>query len=197
MGVVQGSGIDSDLNEKGQNQALSFFESYKNIVFDRIYISKLKRTFQSVQKFIDLGIPFEKHVGLNEISWGLREGKIPNSEDNLYYRELIGSWRKGETQLRTEEGESPEDVVARQKTVIEIIESRSHEKLILVCMHGRAIRIILAQLLKRPLSDMDFFKHQNLGLYMLGYDQDKKTYKILKNNDVSHLPKEMVSEFIH
>jgi probable phosphoglycerate mutase len=44
---------------------------------------------QSVQMFIDAGIPHESYAGLNEISWGAREGKMPNSFDNEYYRTLI------------------------------------------------------------------------------------------------------------
>ena len=59
LGIVQGSGVDSDLNETGIEQANAFFEHYKNISFDKIYTSKLKRSQQSVQQFIDLGIPYE------------------------------------------------------------------------------------------------------------------------------------------
>lgn len=42
LGMVQGSGIDSDLNALGQQQAQSFFEYYKDLNFDKIYTSKLR-----------------------------------------------------------------------------------------------------------------------------------------------------------
>ena len=35
MGIVQGSGIDSDLNETGILQARAFFETYRHITFNK------------------------------------------------------------------------------------------------------------------------------------------------------------------
>ena len=90
-GIVQGSGIDADLNDIGEAQALAFFESYQHVPFDKIYTSKLKRTTQSVQDFIALGIPVESHGGLNEISWGINEGQIPNSDNRESIRQLIAN----------------------------------------------------------------------------------------------------------
>jgi len=88
-GVVQGSGIDSDLNELGFLQARAFFDTYQDIEFDKIYTSKLRRTVQSVQEFINVGIPYEQFEGLNEISWGEKEGKIPNYLEDENYLEII------------------------------------------------------------------------------------------------------------
>jgi broad specificity phosphatase PhoE len=68
-GVVQGSGVDSDLNEMGRAQAMAFFQAYQHVPFQKIYISGLKRTYQTVESFIELGMPYEKLTGLNEISW--------------------------------------------------------------------------------------------------------------------------------
>ena len=45
-GVVQGSGIDADLNELGQKQAEAFFAHYQDLPIDKIYTSALKRTHQ-------------------------------------------------------------------------------------------------------------------------------------------------------
>ena len=41
-GVVQGSGIDSDLNEMGRAQAMAFFQAYQHVPFAKLYISGLK-----------------------------------------------------------------------------------------------------------------------------------------------------------
>ena len=72
--MVQGSGIDAPLNETGLQQAEAFYQKYKNMSFDKIYVSNLIRTEQSVQKFIDKGIPYESLDDLREISWGIQEG---------------------------------------------------------------------------------------------------------------------------
>jgi broad specificity phosphatase PhoE len=187
QGVVQGSGVDSDLNEMGLAQAEAFFQKYQHIPFDKVYTSALKRTHQSVRKFIEKNIIWEQHHGLNEISWGVREGKIPNSRDNEYYKILIDSWIAGKTDMPSEGGESPQDVIARQIPVIELILSRPEEKTVLLAMHGRAIRILLTYLLERPLYEMDTFDHANLCLYKLIYDYNTKKFTVEIACDVSHL----------
>jgi broad specificity phosphatase PhoE len=37
-----------------------FLNKYKTIPFDKIYVSNLKRTLQTIQPFIELEIPFQK-----------------------------------------------------------------------------------------------------------------------------------------
>lgn len=192
-GVVQGSGIDSDLNELGFLQAKAFFDAYQHLEFDKIYTSKLRRTVQSVQEFINLGIPYEQFEGLNEISWGEKEGKVPNYQEDEKYLEIIANWSKGKTDIPAAKGgETPEQVVARQKTAFERIIEQTDEKLILVAMHGRAIRILLTHLLNLPLSAMDSFAHSNLCLYQLSYSYETKKYTILKANDTTHLTELLV-----
>lgn len=186
-GVVQGSGIDSDLNEVGHAQAEAFFEAYQHVPFDKIYTSKLRRTVQSVQPFIDSGIPFEQLAGLNEISWGNQEGKMPDYQNDDYYKNLIKNWQNGNTSLKTDNGESPEDVMRRQKEAFVHILSKTEEETILVAMHGRAIRILLAWITRQPLSQMDTFEHSNLCLYKLTYSYEKGTFEIEVSNDTTHL----------
>ncbi|MCC9165502.1 histidine phosphatase family protein [Pontibacter harenae] len=186
-GVVQGSGIDSVLNSTGQRQAELFFEQYKDVPFDKVYTSALQRSVQSVQGFIDLGIPHEKHAGLNEISWGTREGTRMTPEEDAYYFDMLQRWTNGETSVCIEGGESPEVVAARQRPVVDLILSRPEEETILICMHGRAMRILLCVLLNYPLSCMEEFEHQNLCLYRLDYTGTM--FQVKSYCDVEHLAK--------
>jgi len=165
--IVQGSGIDASLNDKGRAQAKAFYEAHKNVAFDKVYISNLKRTAESVRQFIDDGIPYERLVGLNEISWGAREGVPFDNETNRYYYGILEKWQQGETTLPVEDGESPEQVAIRQRVAMRHIMSQPNEHKVLICMHGRAMRILLAHLFNYPLSNMDIFEHRNLGLYRL------------------------------
>jgi broad specificity phosphatase PhoE len=66
--IVQGSGVDTDLNDRGRQQAQAFFERYKEVPFQKVYTSALKRTHQSVKGFLELGLPHMQLAGLNEIS---------------------------------------------------------------------------------------------------------------------------------
>jgi broad specificity phosphatase PhoE len=187
LGVVQGSGVDSPLNEWGEAQATAFFNAYQHVPFDKIYTSALQRTHQSVRRFIKLGIPHESYAGLNEISWGIREGKEPNIGDNNYYRTLVQAWQRGEVAMAAEGGESPEDVRARQIPVIETVLSRPHERNILIAMHGRAIRVLLTALFDQPLVKMDEYEHSNLCLYRINYSYETKLFELEVSNDITHL----------
>ena len=184
-GIVQGSGVDASLNATGRAQAKAFFDAHHSISFDKIYTSKLKRSIESVDLFIREGIPHETHSGLNEISWGTKEGQAITADEDKYYHWMLEQWQHGKTNLRIEGGESPEDVAARQKAVIDLILSRPDEKTVLVCMHGRAMRIFLCQLLNYPLKSMDLFEHSNLCLYQLQFTGSM--FVVEKNSDTSFL----------
>jgi probable phosphoglycerate mutase len=186
-GVVQGSGIDADLNELGQSQAAAFFAHYQDLPIDKIYTSALRRTHQSVKGFIDKGLPWEQHAGLNEISWGSKEGKSPNTEDDLYYKNLTKTWREGNIHVQSDAGESPVEVLERQKPVVELLLSRPEEKTILIAMHGRAMRVLLTYLFDAPLHHMDKYAHQNLCLYHLQYEYAIQGFRLIKGNCVIHL----------
>ena len=183
--IVQGSGVDTDLNDHGRSQSRLFFEAYKHIPFDKVYTSALKRSQQSVQQFLDLGIPHEALAGLNEISWGVKEGHRVTIEEDKYYHHMLNEWQHGRTSLRIEGGESPEDVVKRMKPAVDHILRNEDEKTILICMHGRAIRILLCYLLNYPLRSMDMFDHANLCLYVLNFTGSM--FNVEKYNDKSHL----------
>ncbi|MGR3810084.1 histidine phosphatase family protein [Jiulongibacter sp. NS-SX5] len=186
-GIVQGSGIDSSLNETGQKQAEAFFSAYQDMPFETVYTSALKRTHQSVAGFLNKGLPHAILTGLNEISWGHKEGKKPDPKDDSSYFELIDRWRNGETHLPFAGGESPDEVAARQKIAIDTILEQKSEELVLVAMHGRAMRILLTWLSDLPLSEMDCFHHQNLCLYKVEYDYTTEKFTILESNNTEHL----------
>jgi broad specificity phosphatase PhoE len=94
-GIVQGRGIDADLNERGRSQGLAFFEKYKDRPFDKIYTSSLVRTHQTVAKFIEKGIPWEQLSGLDELAWGKYEGLKSTPELRVDFKKLIENWSLG------------------------------------------------------------------------------------------------------
>jgi probable phosphoglycerate mutase len=183
--IVQGSGVNSCLNQTGLDQAACFFQKYQQIPFNKVYTSALQRTVQSVQSFIDLGIPHEAHASLNEICWGKKEGKKVQPDDDDEYTRLILDWTSGNLEARIEGGESPGEVAARMDTFIDLMLSRPNEKTILVCMHGRAMRVLLCRLLHYPIQHMDLFEHHNLCLYQIFYTGSMFT--IRQHKDISHL----------
>lgn len=183
-GIVQGSGVDSSLNQNGQQQTLDFYKAYKDHGFDRLYTSALKRTHQTVHQFIDGGLPWEVLKDLNEISWGKHEGEPITPEEDKYYQWMLKQWQLGDTSHKIEGGECPDEVAVRLKRALDVILS-SPQKNILVCMHGRAMRIMLCLMLNYPLKSMDLFEHQNACVYELQFTGTM--FHVLKHNEVSHL----------
>lgn len=185
QGIVQGSGIDASLNATGNAQAEAFFRAYGDIDFSVVHTSQLNRSKESVAGFIKKGIPHEVHAALNEISWGNREGQRITPEEDEYYHWLLDQWQNGKTSIAIEGGESPDDVARRQKPFVDMLRSMSSGLPILICMHGRAMRVLLCQLLNYPLRCMDMFQHRNLCLYLL--HRTKAQFVVEAYDNTEHL----------
>ena len=180
-GIIQGSEVDSDINDVGESQANSFYEYYKNINFDKIYVSDLKRTFQTIRRFTENGSSYEKLKEFNEISWGVNQGKSDDLED---YAELIDTWLAGNLDNKFEEGESPNEMSVRLVKGFNKVLDDDHDT-VLLCIHGRALRILLSKIIDNDLTKMDKYVHSNTGLYILEYKNGK--YEILGSNLREHL----------
>lgn len=184
-GIVQGRGVNSPLNENGFKQAQAFFEAYKHVPFDKIYTSTLLRTKQTVEAFVQLGIPTEELVGLDEISWGIYEGQEQNEDIMRGFDDLVRAWRNNELDAAVERGESPNALIMRQKEAIAYMLNQADEKTVLVCMHGRALRILLCHLTEISACKMDDFPHTNTALYILEYADGK--FRIVDHYNTKHL----------
>lgn len=180
-GIIQGSEVDSDINDVGESQANSFYEYYKNINFDKIYVSDLKRTFQTIRRFTENGSSYEKLKEFNEISWGINQGKSDDLED---YARLIDTWLAGNLDNKFEEGESPNEMSVRLVKGFNKVLDDDHDT-VLLCIHGRALRILLSKIIDNDLTKMDKYVHSNTGLYILEYKNGK--YEILGSNLRNHL----------
>ena len=180
-GIIQGSEVDSDINDVGESQANSFYEYYKNINFDKIYVSDLKRTFQTIRRFTEKGSSYEKLKEFNEISWGVNQGKSDDLED---YARLIDTWLAGNLDNKFEEGESPNEMSVRLVKGFNKVLDDDHDT-VLLCIHGRALRILLSKIIDNDLTKMDKYVHSNTGLYILEYKNGK--YEILGSNLRDHI----------
>lgn len=184
LGMVQGNGIDAPLNEKGEWQAGRFFEQYRDVPFQKIYVSPLQRTRQTVAGFAQKGIPVEVLPGLREISWGIQEGVAFTPETSTMYQQTCERWKNGDLTARIEGGDTPPELAELQQVAFQRILS-CPEELVLICTHGRAIRIMLCWMLGYPLTMMDSFEHTNTGLYVLHHTGSQ--FQVRVSNEVSHL----------
>lgn len=183
--VVQGSGIDSDLNETGREQARRFYESFQHVNFDAVYVTELKRTHQTVAHFTEkYGTPIIIPE-FNEINWGILEGQDPTPERYNHFLEISAKWKQGDYLAAVEGGESPINMYKRQQIGLQKIMNDPHET-VLICMHGRAMRSFLCLLTDNPLMNMDQFPHENTGLYVLEHTGNH-LFQISIFNHTEHL----------
>ncbi len=184
-GIVQGRGVDSPLNETGRRQAEAFYAYYHDVNFDKIYTSTLIRTHQTVAPFLRKGIPFEQLSGLDEIGWGVYEGQEQTPEIEKGFLELTTRWRNGELDVCVEQGETPNQLLARQRGALQRIISMPDEENVLVCMHGRAMRVFLCLLVNQDVALMDDFPHTNTALYKVRYSGQE--FSIEDAYNIEHL----------
>lgn len=122
--------------------------------------------------------------GFDEISWGNQEGVEPTSEATQLYAQTISHWRNGNLEVNVGGGESPIEVMERQRTAMKnVLDDDGHN--VLICMHGRAMRILLCWLLNYPLNYMDGFPHQNCSYYSLIYNGE--SFLLKDFNETTHL----------
>ncbi len=184
QGIVQGSGVNSSLNENGRLQALKFFQKYKNIPFDYVYTSTLKRTQESVQHFINQGITWRVRGELREIGWGIHEGKKATKESAEQYKDLINKWKNGNLEAKLEKGESAASMVSRLNKFITEIKNTDFNRA-LICSHGRTLRCLMCLLNNDDLREMENYHHWNTSLYIVELKDD--IFKIRLRNDLTHL----------
>ncbi len=182
-GIVQGRGINSPLNDTGRKQAEAFYVYYRSVRFDKIYTSTLRRTHQTVAPFT--GIPTEQLAGLDEIGWGIYEGREQTPDIMEGFTDLTERWQRGELDRAVEGGETPNQLAARQREALSHILSQPDEKTVLVCMHGRAMRVLLCLLTGRDIAKMDEFPHMNTALYKVHYDGE--VFSIADAYNIDHL----------
>jgi probable phosphoglycerate mutase len=82
-------------------------------------------------------------------------------------------------------GESPVEVNERQVIALnKILSERDQFQNVLICMHGRALRLLLCHMLQLPLNNMDTFPHSNVSLYRLKYING--IFEMLDFNNTDH-----------
>lgn len=184
LGIVQGQGVDTSLNDTGRLQANAFYEHYRQSGFEVVLTSRLRRTHETMASFIEEGLPWEQLPEINEINWGKHEGQKSTPDMHLQYKSMMDAWSSGDLDARLEGAESAAELGQRLSEFVHLLSQRPEEH-ILVCSHGRAMRALMCLLQKQPLTQMNNYKHSNTGLYKAAY-QDRQ-YQFLLENDLTHL----------
>lgn len=183
--ILQGGGIDSDLNATGLEQGRKFYDAYKNVPFWGMYATNLKRSQQTLEPFRDLAYDVGQLDEFAEMHWGEYEGRPIEGELETQLKSAIHKWTQGETDFAPPGAEAPEVVLRRVEKGFRYITSLHDSGNILICTHGRTIRIILCHLLGYDLKHMQLFDHHNTCMNILVKTGSRYYAETL--NDYRHL----------
>jgi len=171
QGIVQGNKVDSFLNELGQQQAHALFKQYSKLPITAFYTSTLQRTQQTLNGWKALGHDLNAWPELNEISWGDIEGHVNTHETRQQFQSVVNAWTSGDFEAHLPNAESAQAAWNRVAPFIQHLESLKDET-VLVCSHGRLLRIIFAQLLGGGLHAMENFPSDNTGVSLTHYSPE-------------------------
>lgn len=188
-GIFQGH-TDCEISSKGKIQLECLKERCKEIEYDVIFSSPLKRaieTAEAVNFYHDLPIQTDK--GLMEINGGIFEGKKWDELPNLY-PEAYDLWTNQHSKFTVEDGESMESVFNRITLTVTKLAARNRGKKIAIVSHGCAIRNFLCYANDKTIDEIDEIAwSDNTAISKIEFDHNLKP-TIIFQNDASHLDRE-------
>ena len=184
--IFQGR-IDCDITPKGERQLDCLAERCKEIPFDIIYSSPLKRAFKTAQaanRFHNVRIiPDEAFA---EIDGGEMDGHKWNELASLF-PSTYPAWENDFPNFKTETGESMRQVYDRVSRGVMKIVCENQGKSILIVSHGCALRNLCCFLRGLPLSEIDSCPWlDNTAISCYSFDEYFNPTEIFIN-DCSHI----------
>ncbi len=174
-GRIQGRS-DPDLSRKGYAQSLGLLEQLKGRPLSAIYTSTLKRSFLTAQPVADhLGLPIQRQPELDEIAFGMLEGKLLLKFDE----ELKNEWERFRDHRFTYHipgGENYTDVANRIRPFLERILRHHEGQEVLIVGHRVVNRLLIGMLLEYPLEWVLNIEQTNDCIYLIQKNDEVRVF---------------------
>lgn len=175
--------IDTEVSEKGRKQLECLAEHFKNIDFDRIYSSPLKRTVstaEAVNRYHGKEIIYDS--GLVEINGGVWEG-VKWADLPVKFPAEYDLWVNRMYDFSVENGEKMTDVFERMKKTVGRIVRENEGKTIVIVSHGCALRNYLCYANGDDITHLkDVGWSDNTAVSLVEYDENFNPHIIFKNS---------------
>jgi broad specificity phosphatase PhoE len=177
-GRIQGRS-DPDLSPKGVAQSLALLEQLKGRPISAIYTSTLQRsilTAQPIARFLSL--PIQKQPGLDEIAFGILEGKQILDSDG----EVKSEWERFKENRFTYHipgGENYTDVINRIRPFVEKILQNHKGEEILIVGHRVVNQMLIGFLMDYPPEEMLKIQQSNGCFYLIKKNDETKVFHYL------------------
>jgi broad specificity phosphatase PhoE len=174
-GRIQGRS-DPDLSRKGYVQSLGLLDQLKSRPLSAIYTSTLKRSFLTAQPVADhLGLPIQRQPELDEIAFGMLEGKLLLKFDE----ELKNEWERFRDHRFTYHipgGENYTDVANRIRPFLERILRHHEGQEVLIVGHRVVNRLLIGMLLEYPLEWVLNIEQTNDCIYLIQKNDEVRVF---------------------
>lgn len=184
---IQGRGVNAPLNQKGLAQANAVAEALHPLISNpaSLYASAMTRAHQTAEAIATAcGLEVQLSSQLEELNYGIFEGRaFAEVENDLNI--LNQHWAAGKVDLPPDQGESPQEVLARVDGFIQACISTDPNEHLIFVVHGRVLRILFAEWLNADLSTMHHFEHHNANLNQIRWSDD--CFEAIRLNDTKHL----------
>ena len=190
LGIFQGSS-DTELSETGRLQLDYLAERCKDLPFDAIYSSPLKRamvTAMGANRYHQLPILIERDI--REIDVGRFEG---NTWDYIaaHFPEEFDRWKNDLANFQSPGGETLRDVYDRTWKALRKIVKANPDRIVAVVGHGCAIKAMLCRAYEWPIERiMEVPWTDNTSISRIDFQEDLRPTVVFVN-DTAHLPEEM------
>ncbi|GLC31480.1 alpha-ribazole phosphatase [Clostridium omnivorum] len=160
--------LDVSLNENGITQAKKAGKALKHIIFDKLYVSERIRTKETAELALGNDIAAVKDSRINEMSFGVFEGKTYEEIKKLYPKDYK-CWEEDWMDFAPNGGESYRDFYNRVESFMDELIKNPCEN-VLVVTHGGVIRSIYCYVLNGKLDLYWKFSSKNGDISLIKYE---------------------------
>jgi broad specificity phosphatase PhoE len=171
---------DQPISHEGNQKAKKLVEYFEDIHIEKILISEYLRTEQTARYIAankELQVIKDKRI--NEFDNGIIE-LMSNEEIKEKYPEFWDDLIGHAKDVRFPEGETGEEVKARQKDLLDELILRDED--VLLISHEGYMRLLLCHLLDIPVYKRYLFRVNFCGIMELEYMKDEKYWRVIRFN---------------
>ncbi len=174
-GRIQGRS-DPGLSPEGYTQSRALLEQLKGRPLSAIYTSTLKRSILTAQPIANhLGLSLQKQPELDEIAFGILEGKRVLSSDGNVKSEWE-RFKENRFTYRIPGGENYTDVMNRVRPFVETVLQNQKGKEILIVGHRVVNQMLIGVLMDYPREEMLKIQQGNGCFYLVQKNGDPRVF---------------------
>ena len=178
--------MDMRLNATGIAQADATAEALKDVVFDAIYSSPLKRALVTARR---IAKPHEIEVrvgdGFSDMHFGSWQG-LTEAQVAEKYPPMLRKWKESPAHFRPPGGESTKKAWKRVNSQLREILFTHGTGTVIVVSHRVPLKLMTAYLLKQKRGEIHRIKHDPCAISVFKV-HSKSEYEAVRLNDTSHL----------